>query len=84
MGKLEFAFGVLLIILAIAVVMVVLFQEGHEKRMGVITGEGSDTYLSKHRSRSLDRFLERWTKVISIVFFLAVILTNVLAYFHVF
>lgn len=84
MSTLEIVLGIILIIFAIAVVMVVLFQEGHQKSMGAITGGGSDTFLTKHKSRSIDSFLERWTRVISIGFFIAVILANMLLYFHVF
>ena len=84
MSSLEIVFGIILIVLALAVISVVLFQEGHQKSMGAITGGGSDTFLTKNKSRSIDAFLERWTKVISIGFFLAVILVNMLLYFHVF
>ena len=83
MSALEIALGVGLIILAIAVISVVLFQEGHDKGLGIMTGSGADTFLTKNRSRSIDAFLERWTTVISVGFFLVVILVNVLLYFKV-
>lgn len=84
MSSFEIVLGVVLILFAIAVIMVVLFQEGHERNSGAITGSVGDTYLSRHKSRSIDTFLERWTKVISVGFFLLVILANMLFYFHVF
>ncbi len=84
MSNLEIALGVVLIVFAIAVVAVVLFQEGQQKSIGAITGAESETFLSKNKSRSIDAFLERWTRVISIGFFLIVILVNMLLYFHVF
>lgn len=84
MSNLEIALGVVLIVFAIAVVAVVLFQEGQQKGIGAITGAESETFLSKNKSRSIDAFLERWTRVISIGFFLIVILVNMLLYFHVF
>ncbi len=83
MSNLEIILGVVLILLAVAVVAVVLFQEGHERSMGVITGEKSDTFLTKHKSRSIDAFLERWTAAISIGFFVIVMAFNALLYFHV-
>lgn len=79
----EIILGLVLIVLAIAVTLVVLFQEGQQKPMGAITGSAGDTFLTKNKSRSLDAFLERWTRVISIGFFLTVVLVNVLLYFHV-
>ena len=84
MSNLEMVLGIVLILFAIAVVMVILFQEGHERNSSAVTGGVGDTYLSKHRSRSIDTFLERWTKVISVGFFVLVILANMLFYFHVF
>lgn len=84
MSRLEIILGIALIIFAIAVVAVVLFQEGHQRNMGVITGAGTDTFLTKNKSRSIDSFLERWTRIISVGFFLLVILANVLFYFHIF
>lgn len=84
MSNLETTLGVVLIVFAIAVIAVVLFQEGQQKTLGAITGAESETFLSKHKSRSIDAFLERWTRIISIGFFITVILVNMLLYFHVF
>lgn len=84
MSTLEIILGIILIVLAISVTLVVLFQEGHQKSVGSITGSSGDTFLTKHKSRSIDAFLERWTKVISIGFFITVILVNVILYFHIF
>ena len=84
MSTLEIILGVVLIILAIASTLVVLFQEGHQKQLGAITGASSDTFLTKHKSRSIDAFLERWTRVIAIGFFITVIAANAVLYFHLF
>lgn len=84
MSSLEILLGIALIVFAIAVILVVIFQEGHEKNSGAMTISSSDTYLTKNKSRSIDTFLEKWTKVISVGFFLLVIVANVLFYFHVF
>lgn len=83
MSTLEIVLGIILIVLAVAVTLVVLFQEGHQKSMGSVTGSGGDTFLTKHKSRSIDAFLERWTRVISISFFITVILVNIVLYFHI-
>lgn len=84
MSIVEIILGLVLIVLAIAVTLVVLFQEGQQRPVGAITGGSSgDTFLTKNKSRSIDAFLERWTRVISIGFFLTVILVNILLYFHV-
>ncbi len=83
MSIVEIILGLVLIVLAIAVTLVVLFQEGQQKPVGALTGSSGDTFLTKNKSRSIDAFLERWTRVISIGFFLTVVLVNILLYFHV-
>lgn len=80
MQALEIVFGVLLLLFALAIIVVVLLQEGNQKNMGVVTG-GADTFLSKNKARSVDAFLARWTKVIAIGFFLFVIVMNAILYF---
>ena len=74
----EIIAGTVIIVLSIAIISVVLFQEGKEQNMsGVITGGGGDSYLNKHKDRVIDAFLVRWTRVIAIGLFVAVILMNV-------
>ena len=82
MNALEIVFGIVLMLFAIAIIIVVLLQEGSPKNLGVVTG-GADTFLSKNKARSVDAFLSRWTKVIAIGFFVLVIVTNILMYFVV-
>ncbi len=76
----EIIFGIVLILFAVAIILVVLLQEGNQKNVGVVTG-GADTFLSKNKARSVDAFLSRWTKFIAIGFFLFVIAVNVVMFF---
>ena len=80
MSALEIVFGIVLLIFSLAIIIVVLLQEGNQKNVGVVTG-GAETFLSKNRARSVDAFLSRWTKVIAIGFFLFVIVVNIVMYF---
>ena len=80
MNALEIVLGIVLMLFAIAIIIVVLLQEGSLKNLGVVTG-GADTFLSKNKARSVDAFLSRWTKVIAIGFFVLVIVTNIFMYF---
>lgn len=84
MNLIEIFFGVMLILFAIAIVAVVLFQEGKQSNSGVITGAGTDTFLTKNKSRSIDAFLARWTKFIAIMFFILIIGINAITFFHLF
>ena len=80
MSTVEIIFGIILLLFSIAIVLVVLLQEGHQKNLGAITG-GADTFLEKHQARSVDAFLARWTKVIAVGFFLLVIAINAVVFF---
>lgn len=84
MNKIEIICGGVLIIFAIAIIMVVLFQEGQQQNMGAIGGGAADTFLAKNKSRSIDAFLARWTKFIAIGFFILVIFVNMISFFKLF
>lgn len=84
MSIFEIALGIVLIILSVMLTLVVLFQEGHQKANDPFSGSSNDTFLTKHKSRSIDAFLERWTRAIAISFFMVALLTNVILYFHLF
>jgi len=68
MGIWEYIIGIVLIIMSLLVIAVVLLQEGREANLGAISG-AADTFMEKGKARTLDAFLSKWTKVISIAFF---------------
>lgn len=80
MTALQVIFGVILIVFSVAITVIVLLQEGHEKNLGTITGS-ADTFLSKNKARSIDAFLARWTRVIAVGFFALVIVINAIMFF---
>ena len=80
MGALEIIFGIILLLFSVAIILVVLLQEGHQQNLGSITG-GADTFLAKNQARSIDAFLARWTKFIALGFFVLVIVINMIMYF---
>ncbi|MGN0478709.1 MAG: preprotein translocase subunit SecG [Hominenteromicrobium sp.] len=80
MGPVEIIFGIVLLLFSIAIIVVVLLQEGHQQNLGAITG-GADTFLAKNKARSIDAFLSRWTKFIALGFFVLVIVINIIMYF---
>lgn len=67
----EYLIGAVLIVLSLLVIGVVLLQEGREANLGVISG-AADSLMDKGKARTLDTFLAKWTKVISITFFVLV------------
>lgn len=80
MGVWSIVLGSVLILAAIAIIFVIILQQGNQQGLGVVTG-AADSYFSKNKARSIDAFLSRWTKVFAAVFVLIVVALNVLAYF---
>ena len=76
----QIVLGIVLAVFSVAIIVVVLLQEGHQAGLGAITG-GADTFLAKNQARTVDAFLSRWTKVIAVGFFLLVIALNALVFF---
>lgn len=84
MSNVEVILGIVLILFSVAIIAVVLFQEGQQQNMGAIAGGAADTFLAKNKSRSIDSFLARWTKFIAIGFFILVIIVNAVSFFKLF
>lgn len=69
MLTLQYVLGSALIAMALALVLLVLFQSDKDSRMsGTITGGGSDTYYGQNKGRSRDKLLARLTLIVGIIF----------------
>jgi len=80
MIELQLAVTIVQLISCVAIVVIVLFQSGKSAGLSGAIGGGSDSYLLKNKSKSLDSKLAKATKWIAAVF---VILTLVLNFeFH--
>ena len=74
----DYILGALLVIASLLIIAVILLQEGRRKGIsGVISG-GADTFLSKGKAKAAEAILERWTKWIIVVFFVLVLVANIL------
>ena len=79
MSAVEIILGALVILVSLAIIVAVLFQQGRRAGInGAISG-GADTFLSKNKARTFDAFLSRWTKYVAILFFILAIVCNVIA-----
>lgn len=79
MGVAEIIIGVIAGIVAIAIIGVVVLQQGRRAGInGAISG-GADTFLSKNKARAWDEKLPRLTRILAIVFFVLVIVANVIS-----
>lgn len=75
----EILIGIAVILVSLAIIAVVLLQQGRRAGIsGAISG-GADTFLSKSKARTADAKLSRLTKWIAIAFFALAIGANVLS-----
>ncbi len=64
----EIAFGIILIVLAAAVVACVLMQSGKDKSLsGTITGAG-ENFFAKGKGKSKDKVFSTVTTILSVIF----------------
>ena len=68
MTGLKIALSIVDIILAVAIIILFLVQEGNDQGMGVVAGGSSESYYGKAKGRTLDEQLKRWTVICSVLF----------------
>ncbi|MBR1771085.1 MAG: preprotein translocase subunit SecG [Lachnospiraceae bacterium] len=79
MGALKIALTVIFIIVCVALVVLVLMQEGKSAGLGTIGG-AAETYWGKNKSRSMEGLLVKITKVLAFGFILLALLLNLNIY----
>ena len=72
-GTLGFIFGGILLVLAVAIVILVLLQQGKDKKLSGAIAGGSDTFYGKSKSADKDKVLSTVTAIVSVLFVLIVI-----------
>ena len=63
------------VLLCIVATVLVLIQEGKSQGLGAIAG-GSESYWGRNKGRSMEGNLEKWTKILMVVFFVLAIVLN--------
>lgn len=75
MGALRIVLTVLFIIVCIALVVLVLMQEGKSAGLGAISG-AAETYWGKNKGRSMEGLLVKLTKVLAVLFMVIAVVLN--------
>ena len=78
---LHYILGAVLLIFSILVIVVVLAQEGRQQGLSGVIAGGSDSFLSKNKTKTFDSFLAKWTKIIAIAFFILILGINAVIMF---
>ena len=75
MTILKYVLMVLFVLVCIIATVLVLMQEGRSQGLGAIAG-AAETYWGKNKGRSMEGNLAKWTKILTVVFFLLAIVLN--------
>lgn len=75
MGVIRIIVSVIFILVSVALVILVLMQEGKTKGLGAISG-AAETYWGKNKGRSMEGMLVKITKVLAVIFLLLTIVLN--------
>ena len=79
MEPLGIIIGILVILVSLFIIATVIFQQSHRRGVnGVISG-GADTFFSKNKAKTVESMLAKATKILAIVFFVLVIIANIIA-----
>ena len=75
MGALRIVVSIVYILVCIALVILVLMQEGKAQGLGSISG-AAESYWGKNKGRSMEGMLVKSTKILSVVFMLLTVVLN--------
>ena len=77
----EIIFGIVLILLSVAIIVLVLLQEGKSAGLSGAIAGGAETFFGKNKSRTMESKLVLITKIIAISFFVLALVATLLLLF---
>lgn len=75
MGALKIVLTVVFILICVALVVLVLMQEGKSAGLGSISG-AAETYWGKNKGRSMEGRLVKFTKILAVLFMVIAAILN--------
>ena len=75
MTALQYVLAIVIILVSIAIIALVMLQEGKQQGLGAIAGI-SDTYWGRNKSRSAEGTLIRATKIMAVLFVVLSVVLN--------
>ena len=69
----ELAFGIILLVMALFLIVAVLMQSGKDKNLSGTIAGGADTFFSKSKATTMDKVLSKLTTIVAVVFAVIVI-----------
>ena len=77
----EIVLGIVLIITSIALIAIVLLQEGRSAGLSGAIAGGAETFLGKNKSKTIESKLISITKILAIVFFVLSLVATLIVLF---
>lgn len=77
----EIILGIVLILLSVAIIVLVLLQEGKSAGLSGAIAGGAETFFGKNKSRTMESRLVLITKIIAISFFVLALVATLLLLF---
>ncbi len=77
----EIVLGVVLIITSLALVALVLLQEGRQQGLSGAIAGGAETFLGKSKGKTIEQKLVKLTKVFAVVFFVLSLVATLVVLF---
>lgn len=74
----EIIFGIVLIVLSIAIIALVLLQEGNSKGLSGAIAGGAETFFGKNKGRTMEAKLVKLTKIVGISFFVLALAAKII------
>ena len=77
MSALRIILTILLAIDCVALIVVVLMQQGKGQGLGALAGGNGDSYWERNKNRSAEGNLKKITRILAIVFFALAVVLNI-------
>lgn len=77
----EILLGAILIVTSIALVAIVLMQEGRSDGLSGAIAGGAETFFGKNKGRTMEEKLVKITKILAILFFVLTLLATLIVMF---
>lgn len=77
----EIVLGIVMLVTSLALVVIVLLQEGRAAGLSGAIAGGADTFLGKNKGKTIEQKLVKITKVLSTIFFVVSVAATLIVLF---
>lgn len=81
MSASQIVLGIVMLLTSLALVAIVLLQEGRQAGLSGAIAGGADSFLGKNKSKTVEQKLVKITKVLAVIFFVISIVATLLVFF---